>query len=273
MPVPGGSSGIQVPAQYQPLLQQMSQATGIPYNVEAAQASLESNFVATAKSSAGAEGWLQFLPSTYNAYAAQAGVATGTEFNPQDESQVYDVYMASLLQQEGGSVYKALEAYNAGPGNLSAGAGYATQILQTAGASTSLTATPGQYTAQEASSASSNPFAGFFNQIFGSLGLGNPAGTTISPGKDLMIRLGLILMAGVILIIGINMIVNIKQGVGSGTKAAGTATEIAGAVTLQPEVVAAGATAKEAGKAIKSSGPSRGKSDQTVIRHPQTRHS
>lgn len=111
----------------------MASATGIPQSVVAAQANAESGFNATAVSSAGAEGWLQFLPSTYDTYAAQAGVAPGTEFNPADEAKVYDVYMKSLLQQEGGSLRNALAAYNAGPGNLAAGYGYADSILSAAG--------------------------------------------------------------------------------------------------------------------------------------------
>ena len=111
----------------------MSQATGIPYNIEAAQAFVESSFNATAVSSAGAEGWLQFLPSTYNQYAGQAGVAPGTEFDPLSESKVYDAYMGSLLSTYHGDVRNALAAYNAGVASSSAGQAYASQILKLAG--------------------------------------------------------------------------------------------------------------------------------------------
>jgi hypothetical protein len=133
---------IQVPSNYVPLLQQMAKATGIPYNVEAAQANDESGFDANAVSSAGAQGWLQFLPSTYNAYVSQAGVAQGTEFNPGDETRVYDVYMKQLLAQFGGNVQDALAAYNAGPDNIQAGMGYATSILEAAGQPVNTTAGP-----------------------------------------------------------------------------------------------------------------------------------
>jgi hypothetical protein len=122
-----------VPAGYQTLINQMSKATGLPTAVIAAQANDESGFNSTAVSSAGAEGWLQFMPTTYNSIAAQAGVARGTEFNPQDESKAYDVYMNQLLSEEHGSVQDALAAYNAGPGDLAAGMGYANSILSAAG--------------------------------------------------------------------------------------------------------------------------------------------
>jgi hypothetical protein len=133
---------ISVPSNYVPLLQQMSQATGIPYNVEAAQANDESGFNAQAVSSAGAEGWLQFLPSTYNGVAAQAGVPEGSEFNAADEAKAYDVYMKQLLAEEGGNVQDALAAYNAGPDDIAAGMGYANSILAAAGEPGNITAGP-----------------------------------------------------------------------------------------------------------------------------------
>lgn len=111
----------------------MSQATGIPYNVEAAQAFIESDYNATAVSPAGAQGWLQFLPSTYDQYAVQAGVPSGTEFTPADEAKVYDVYMSSLLTQEHGDLRNALAVYNAGDASSPAGQQYASSILKLAG--------------------------------------------------------------------------------------------------------------------------------------------
>lgn len=124
---------VNVPQAYAGLVSQMSQATGLPQNVIAAQAQDESGFSPTAVSPAGAEGWLQFLPSTYNTYTSQAGVAAGTEFNPADESKVYDIFMKQLLSDEKGNVRDALAAYNAGEGNIAAGYGYADSILSAAG--------------------------------------------------------------------------------------------------------------------------------------------
>jgi hypothetical protein len=51
--------------------------------------------------------------------------------------------MTALLKQEGGSIRKALAAYNAGPGNLGAGYGYADGILSAAGSPGSATASGG----------------------------------------------------------------------------------------------------------------------------------
>lgn len=256
--VPGSGAGggsINVPPQYQGYLETMAAITGIPYSVEAAQAYIESNFNAKAVSPAGAEGWLQFLPSTYRAYAAQAGVPTGSEFNPQDETAVYDVFMKQLLQTEGGNIYKALEAYNAGAGNLSAGAGYATQILNLAGVSTSATATPGanQTTPSsnlggEIGSAITGAISSFWDTILGNLGLGISANQfgngepahQITPGKDALIRLALLLVGGVLLFMGISMFINVR-------KTAGSAIEVAGIASGQPEIAAAGSVTRSQG--------------------------
>lgn len=184
---------VNVPAQYDPLIKEMSSATGLPYSVVAAQANLESGFSATAKSSAGALGWLQFLPSTYDAYAAQAGVGTGTEFNPADEAKVYDVYMKSLLKQEGGSVQKALAAYNAGPGNLSAGMGYANQILGEAGQGTNITT-------------GINIPGAIGGALGGGLSISGILGNALGDLRDVFERLGLILLGAALILLGIHIL-------------------------------------------------------------------
>src|SRR5579864_4696943 len=109
-----------VPSSYADLVQQMAAQTGLSVAVINAQVMEESGYRATAVSSAGAEGWLQFLPSTYNQYAGQAGVPPGTEFNVADEAKVYIVFMKALLKEFGGKIGRALAAYNAGPGNIAA---------------------------------------------------------------------------------------------------------------------------------------------------------
>lgn len=201
---------VNVPQQYVPLLQQMSQGTGIPYNVEAAQADAESGFNPIARSSAGALGWLQFLPSTYDPMANMAGVPPGSEFNPADEAKVYVVYMNELLKQEGGDLRKALAAYNAGPGNLQAGYGYADSILTAAGQG-NITVT-GQPQQAQTSSFLSDPFGitssitgalkgaieGIFGDLFKALGVGSI--------KDLAERLGLILLGFALVIVGIHIL-------------------------------------------------------------------
>jgi hypothetical protein len=185
---------VNVPAQYDALIQEMSSATGLPYSVIAAQANDESGFNATARSSAGAQGWLQFLPSTYDSYAAQAGVGSGTEFNPADEAKVYAVYMSSLLKQEGGSVRKALAAYNAGPGNLSAGMGYADKILGEAGQAGSITTT------------GINIPGAIGGAIGGGLSISGILGNVFGDLRDVFERLGLILLGAALILLGIHIL-------------------------------------------------------------------
>jgi hypothetical protein len=102
-------------------------ALGISASIVAAQINEESGFNPNAVSPAGAEGIAQFMPGTF------AEVGYGSPFNVGDAFNAYTAYMGQLLHQEGGSIQKALEAYNAGPGNLGAGAGYASTILSNAG--------------------------------------------------------------------------------------------------------------------------------------------
>lgn len=119
--------GVSVPLAYQNLVKYMSSATGLPYQVVACQANEESGFNANAVSPTGAQGWLQFEPSTW------ASVGHGSPFNIVDAAQAYVILMRQLLREFHGSVRYALAAYNAGPGDIAAGLGYADTILGCAG--------------------------------------------------------------------------------------------------------------------------------------------
>lgn len=227
-----------VPSAYQSLVQEAATGTGLPYAVVAAQANEESGFNANAVSPTGAEGWLQFEPGTYDDWAAKAGVADNTEFNPSDETLVYIQFMKSLLSEFGGSEQDALAAYNAGAGNLSAGMGYANTILSAAGASqnatvgaagntpTNATTTsfPGGYFdplnwpndimnlgdagSSEVTSLIEKVITGFFsdigNQFLKAFGL--------TSGKDLLIRIALILLGAFLLFAGVKALLNPGQG-------------------------------------------------------------
>jgi Transglycosylase SLT domain len=204
---------VTVPSQYDPLIKQMSAGTGIPYDVIAVQASTESGFNAQAVSSAGAEGWLQFLPSTYNSVASQAGVKPGSEFDPASESKAYIVYMNQLLKQEGGNLRNTLAAYNAGPGNLSAGYGYADRILAASGSGNITVASSQQATTAGIGipgvggiSVSGLVQSGI-NQILKMLGLGSL--------KDLFERLGLVILGFALVLLGIHLLAGGGSGGGS----------------------------------------------------------
>lgn len=123
-----------VPPQYQPYIDKAAAETGLAAAIVAAQINEESGFNPNAVSSAGAEGIAQFLPSTFRSYS------NGSPFNVNDAFSAYAAFMSSLLHEFNGDVRKALAAYNAGPGNLPAGYGYADTILAAAGAGVDTTA-------------------------------------------------------------------------------------------------------------------------------------
>ena len=105
----GGSSLSGVP--YANLFQQAGARYGVDPAVLAAVASQESGFNASARSSAGAVGLMQFMPST----------AAGLGVNPLDPSSAINgaAKYLSGLQSQFGSLPLALAAYNAGPGAVS----------------------------------------------------------------------------------------------------------------------------------------------------------
>jgi len=113
-----------VPGAYDSWISQAAAGTGLPVSVVAAQIDDESRFNPAAVSPAGAEGIAQFEPGTY---AAEGG--KGSPFDPANELQPYIRLMSGLLRQYKGNMRDALAAYNAGPGDLAAGYGYADTIL------------------------------------------------------------------------------------------------------------------------------------------------
>lgn len=144
-----------VPSQYQSYVTNAAKALGIPAAVVAAQISDESGFNPNVTSPTGAQGIAQFEPGTWASYG------TGSPFNVADAFAAYTKYMGALLKQFKGNVQDALAAYNAGPGNLPAGMGYAHTILSNAGQGYSITAGPG---AADATLASSNPISAIYGQ-------------------------------------------------------------------------------------------------------------
>lgn len=231
--------------------QQAATGTGIPFSVTHQQAIAESGETDTPTSSAGAHGFWQFLASTYNPLAAQAGVPTGSWNNPADETKVYVVYMNQLLKQEGGSIFKALEAYNAGPGNLGAGAGYATSIMSKAGVATSTTAgTPGVSTTA-ADFSIPNPLTGISNGIVNGLVSGLLKTFGVPSFKDMFQRLGLILFGAVLVIVGIRILSNSSSGSKGGGGGGGGNAQSSSEREEKPQT-----SAKPETKALSSGGES-----------------
>lgn len=108
---------------------------GVPSNLFASLINTESQYNPNAVSSAGAIGLTQLLPGT----ASDMGV---NPYNPQQNLMGGAQYLAQQYQTFGNWT-QALEAYNAGPGNVSSGkvpqssVQYANTILQNAGMSNS----------------------------------------------------------------------------------------------------------------------------------------
>lgn len=151
---------VNVPSQYQLYVTNAANQLGISPDIVAAQIQTESSWDPTVNSPAGAQGIAQFEPGTWAQYGS------GSPYNVSDAFAAYTKYMGALLTQFNGNVRDALAAYNAGPGNLSAGYGYADSILTLAGSGTSTTST-GVSTSAPTSSGGFWPqgIIDFFNQI------------------------------------------------------------------------------------------------------------
>lgn len=116
-----------VPAQYAAEVKRASVGTGLPYQVCACQAYVESGFHPNAVSPTGAQGFWQFEPGTWRSWGH------GSPFSVHDATTAYIAFMRSLLREFQGNIRNALAAYNAGPGNVPAGLPYADEIIRMAG--------------------------------------------------------------------------------------------------------------------------------------------
>lgn len=136
---------VAVPSKYQGKVKWAAQQLGIPAAVVAAQINEESGFNTQALSPTGAQGIAQFEPGTWSGLGC-----AGSPNNPDDAFKCYVTYMHQLLAGQHGNVRNALAAYNAGPGNIPAGLGYADTILSNAGSNPGLQAGGGNYTGKGA---------------------------------------------------------------------------------------------------------------------------
>ena len=120
------------------LIDWAAKVIGVPCQVVAAQITDESGGNPAAVSPTGAQGVAQFEPGTWQGLGCP-----GSPKNVNDAMKCYAKYMYQLLQQYHGNVRNALAAYNAGPGNIQAGYGYADNILAASGQSPGLAASGG----------------------------------------------------------------------------------------------------------------------------------
>lgn len=120
-----------IPSSILQYITEAANGTGLPQNVVAAQNYVESSYGTNlGPSSTGAEGPWQFEPSTWS---SNSSLPFSDANNWGDSTTAYVKLMNSLIKQENGNVRNALAAYNAGPGNIAAGYGYADEILSLAG--------------------------------------------------------------------------------------------------------------------------------------------
>jgi len=124
----GEVSTVAIPAKYQALVAKAHAQTGLPESIIAAQLRLESGWNPNAVSPTGAKGIAQFEPGTWSGLHC-----AGSPFNPSDAITCYIKLIRQLVARFHGNVRDVLAAYNAGPGNLQAGYGYADEIMGTAG--------------------------------------------------------------------------------------------------------------------------------------------
>jgi hypothetical protein len=231
---------------------------GVPCAVVHAQITDESGGNPAAVSPAGAQGVAQFEPGTWR----DTGCA-GSPFNVNDAMKCYAKLMYQLVRKYHGNVRDALAAYNAGPGNLPAGYGYADNILRAAGQSPGLQAgagnpgpvqTPQQTDAQAAEAGPECAFSvgGQHLGILFGHGPSLPSACIVTKTEVRAVMGGLILVGGALVMLPGLVIV-----MAYGFKATGAAAATLRAAQYVPGGGTAVRAARTAGAAYSRGGPQR----------------
>lgn len=116
----GGIEKLIYPKDYYDTVVKYSEKYGVPAELILSVIKVESNFDSSAKSSAGAIGLMQIMPSTYEWLAEGLGDPTFSSmlYSP-DTNIKYGTYYLKYLYSKFGSWERAIIAYNWGEGNFS----------------------------------------------------------------------------------------------------------------------------------------------------------
>jgi soluble lytic murein transglycosylase-like protein len=104
------------PGKYRGIIEAEAEHHGIPTDIAMRLVAVESSFRPCVESKAGAVGLAQVLPSTAVIYDPTA--TKETLCVPNTNVHIAFTYLADLLEQYDGDWYRALGAYNMGPGNM-----------------------------------------------------------------------------------------------------------------------------------------------------------
>lgn len=103
---------------YDSLFRWYGELFGVDWERLKAQAIVESNLDPMARSQAGAVGLMQFMPATFEEYAAKMRLRSANPYNPEHSIHCAAAYMHDLLRRYNGNWETALAAYNFGMGNV-----------------------------------------------------------------------------------------------------------------------------------------------------------
>ena len=106
------------PLKYANWITQYSKECNVDPSLVAAVIMQESRFNPDARSGAGAQGLMQFMPGTANTMAKELGIKNYNIFDPETSIHFGACHLRDLITKYNGNTDAALAAYNAGTGNV-----------------------------------------------------------------------------------------------------------------------------------------------------------